>query len=206
MGWLQRVLALSDRIHEIAVSLRDPMNAPVVARRLAEDLPPGLEILDWGRLLPEMEEVIATYDVSRLIIVFILYLATGLGILNTFFMSVMERTREFGILMAVGMRPWRIRAMVLLETVAMGLLSLVLGLTLGLAMSLYMERVGIDLSGYITPITYAGGTILPRLRAVIEPANFLVPAALLLVVCLVAGFLPAHRAAGLNPAAAIREE
>ena len=73
-------------------------------------------------------------------------------------------------------------------------------------MTLYMQQVGIDLSTYITPITYAGGTILPRLHAVFEVANFLVPAGMLLLVSLVAGFLPANRAARLNPVVAVRED
>jgi len=58
----------------------------------------------------------------------------------------------------------------------------------------------------LTPITYAGGTILPRLHAVLEPANILTPAWILLLVCLVAGFLPANRAARMQPVIAIREE
>ena len=70
----------------------------------------------------------------------------------------------------------------------------------------FMQQVGIDLSDYITPVTYAGGTILPRLHAVFMPGNFLVPSGMLLLVCLLAGFLPANRAAKLNPVAAIREE
>jgi ABC-type antimicrobial peptide transport system permease subunit len=73
-------------------------------------------------------------------------------------------------------------------------------------MSFYMARVGIDLSGSLTPITYAGGTILPRLHAVLEPANILIPALTLLLVCLLAGFLPANRAARMQPVDAIREE
>jgi ABC-type lipoprotein release transport system permease subunit len=206
LSWLQRVMVLDGRVHELAIAIREPMRAAAVAGELQRQLPAGLAATDWGELLPEMREVIASFDVSRMIIVVILYFATGLGILNTFFMSVLERTREFGILMAMGMRPWRIRALVLLESLAMGLLSLGLGLGLGLAMSLYMAKVGIDLSGSITPVTYAGGTILPRLGAVLEPSNFVVPALLLLAVCLLAGFLPANRAARLKPVEALREE
>jgi ABC-type lipoprotein release transport system permease subunit len=205
LAWLQQVLALPGRIHEVAMVVADPMTAPQAADRLTKDLPENIEILDWGDLLPEMREVIAAYDVSRMIIVTILYLATGLGILNTFFMSVMERTREFGILMAQGMRPWTIRGLVLLETLLLGCIALTIGLLCGAIMTLYMQQVGIDLSGYITPVTYAGGTILPRLHAVFAAGNFLVPAGMLLLVSLFAGFLPANRAARLDPVVAVRD-
>ncbi len=206
LPWLQQVLVLPGRIHEVAMVVANPMIAAQVADRINPLLPENIEILDWGDLLPEMSEVIAAYDVSRMIIVTILYLATGLGILNTFFMSVMERTREFGILMAQGMRPWAIRSLVLLETAMLAGIALAIGLLLGAAMTLYMQQIGIDLTGYITPVTYAGGTILPRLHAVFESGNFLVPAGMLLLISLLAGFLPANRAARLDPVAAVREE
>jgi len=206
LPWLQGLMVLPGRIHEVAMSLADPMLAAATAQLLAPQLPQETEVLDWGQLLPEMREVIAAYDVSRMIIVTILYLATGLGILNTFFMSVMERTREFGILMAQGMRPWTVRGLVLLETLVLGSIALAIGLGCGAAMTLYMQQVGIDLSAYITAVTYAGGTILPRLHAVFETGNFLVPAGMLLLISLLAGFLPANRAARLDPVAAVRED
>jgi ABC-type lipoprotein release transport system permease subunit len=206
LPWVQKVLVLPGRIHEVAMTLADPMRAAAVADRLNRHMPEDVTVLDWGTLLPEMREVIAAYDVSRMIIVTILYLATGLGILNTFFMSVMERTREFGILMAQGMRPWTIRSLVLLETLMLGGIALVIGIFCGAGMTFYMQQVGIDLAGYITPVTYAGGTILPRLHAVFETGNFLVPAGMLLLISLLAGFLPANRAARLDPVQAVREE
>jgi ABC-type lipoprotein release transport system permease subunit len=206
LPWLQQLLVLPGRIHEVAMTVADPMTAAAVADRMNAALPETLEILDWGDLLPEMRDVIAAYDVSRMIIVTILYLATGLGILNTFFMSVMERTREFGILMAQGMRPWTVRGLVLLETFMLGCIALTIGIFCGGVMTFYMYQYGIDLAGYITPVTYAGGTILPRLHAVFEAGNFLVPAGMLLLVSLFSGFLPANRAARLEPVAAVRED
>lgn len=206
LNWLQNLLVLPGQIHEIAVRIVDPRQASELADRLAANLPSALEVLDWGDLLPEMREAVASFDVSRMIIVLILYAATGLGILNTFFMSVMERTREFGILMALGMRPWRVRSMVLLETLQLGLFAMTIGVVAGVLMTWYMQQIGIDLSGQITPVTYAGGTILPRLHATFEAANIWIPSALLLLVCLIAGFLPANRAAKLKPVEALREE
>lgn len=206
LGWLQQLLVLPGRLHEIAVRIDEPLQAAAFSRQLARKLPARMEVLDWGALLPEMREVVASFDVSRMIIVTILYFATGLGILNTFFMSVMERTHEFGVLMAIGMRPGQVRLLVLLETLVMGILALLCGAAIGILLSLYMQQVGIDLSGSLTPITYAGGTILPRLHAVLEVGNVLLPSLALLLVCLLAGFLPANRAARMQPVVAIREE
>ncbi len=206
LAWLQEVMVLPAQLHEVALRVDDPLAAAVVADRLQGALPETLEVLDWGRLLPEMREVIASYDVSRMILIVILYSATGLGILNTFFMSVLERTREFGILMAMGLKPWTLRVMVLLETLFMGLIALAVGVGLALALTWYMRDVGIDLSGSLTPITYAGGTILPRLSAAFDARNFLIPGIILLLVCLGAGYLPARRAARLKPVEALRED
>ncbi len=206
LPWLQKLCVLPGRTHELAVTIHEPMQASELAARLQTELPAGLELHTWGQLLPEMQEVIASYNVSRLILVAILYAATGLGILNTIFMSVMERTREFGILMAMGMKPRSIQALVLLETLAMGVISIAFGVVIGLAMTLYMERVGVDLSPYLSAVTYAGGTIMPRLSAAFEADNVTVPAVALLLISLVAGYFPSRRAARLQPIEAIRED
>jgi len=206
LPWLQRVTVLPGQVHEIAIRIADPLQAPELRKELQPRLAKGLRAYDWGELLPEMREAIASFDVSRMIVVLILYLATGLGILNTFFMAVMERTREFGIFMALGMRPWTIRLLVLLESLLLGVFSLLCGVALGVLLTWYMAVRGIDLSAWITPVTYAGGTILPRLHAVFEPYNLIVPSVLLLVICLAAGFLPANRAAKLRPVEALRED
>jgi ABC-type lipoprotein release transport system permease subunit len=206
LPWLQQLLVLDGRIHEVAIAIADPLQAFADADRFNAVLPTGIEARDWGDLLPEMREAIVSFDVSRMIVAGILYFATALGILNTCFMSVMERTREFGLLLAAGMRPWGVRRLVLLETFFMGLIGSSGGLAGGLLLTWYMQAVGVDLSGTITPITYAGSTILPRLRAVFDPNNFLLPAVMLVAIALVAGFLPANRAARLDPVEALREE
>lgn len=204
LDWLQQLLVLPDQIHEISLSLSSPMEAAALVPVFTRQLPETLEIHDWGRLLPEMQEAIASYDVSRFILVAILYAAAGLGVLNTFFMSVMERVREFGVLLAIGFKPAAIRNLVLLESLLLGVFSLLLGVGLGVFLTVLMSGSGIDLSRWITSVTYAGGTILPRLRTELVAENLLVPALTLLLVCLVAGFLPARRASRLKPVEALR--
>lgn len=206
LSWLQDIMVMNENIHEIAVSLADPMNADQIAQNMQIPLPEDLTIEDWGSLIPEMRQVVTAFESLRIIITVIFYLAAGLGILNTFFMSVYERTRELGILLAIGMRPWQICRMILVEALLMSIVGLIIGTCLGLMLTLYMMNVGFDLSAYITPVTYAGGIISPKLKAVLSVQNFMLPAILLMAVSLLAGFLPAKRASQLSPTNAIRGE
>ncbi|MCD6526752.1 MAG: ABC transporter permease [Desulfuromonas sp.] len=202
--WLRELMVLPDVVHEIALRVEQPLLAADLATQLQTRLGPNYEVLDWGKLLPQMQEVIASYDVSRMILVLILYSAAGLGVLNTFYMSVMERSHEFGILLATGMPPAQLRRLVLLESLILGLIATCCALVLGGALTLYMEQVGIDLSDSISAVTYAGGTIAPRLRAVHEWGNYWLPAVCLLAVSLLASYLPARRASKLQPVDVIR--
>ncbi|MBN2646005.1 MAG: ABC transporter permease [Desulfuromonadaceae bacterium] len=211
LTWLQGLMVLPGRIHELAMRVERPLYAAQLARQLQEQLPThapakgvALEVDDWGRLLPQMQEAIASYDVSRAILVLILYSAAALGVLNTFYMSVLERSYEFGMLLATGMRPRRLKNLILLESLLLGSLASLLALLFGGALTHYMAESGIDLSDSIGPITYAGGSLPPRLHAVHEVGNYLIPLAGLLLVSLVASYLPARRAARLQPADVLR--
>ncbi|WP_321400565.1 FtsX-like permease family protein [Maridesulfovibrio sp.] len=204
LDWLQETLVLPDTVHSLAVSVQNPMQAKLIAAKLQNLFGNRFEVLDWSSFLPEIRDAIAISYVTNIIVMTIFYLATGLGIFNTFYMSVMERSYEFGILMALGTRPWQIRLLVLLETFFMGVIAVTLGVGLGLGINIYLQKVGIDLSGSVEPITYAGGTILPRIHASIDFFYQISAALFLLFVCIAAGFLPANRAAKLNPVQVIR--
>lgn len=204
LQWLQDMFVLPGVVHTLAVRVRNPMQARVLANELQTTLGNTFEVQDWSEFLPEIRDAIAISYVSNTVIMIIFYLATGLCIFNTFYMSVMERSYEFGLLMALGTRPRQIRIMVLLESFMMGGMSVLAGIVLGFGINLYMQKVGIDLSGHLSSITYAGGTILPRVHSEIEPGYQMIAATLLLLVCLAAGFFPANRAANMRPVQAIR--
>ncbi len=206
LPWLQQVTALDSQIHELAIAVRAPMQAAGLARQMRDDFGNDYTLQDWSVFLPEIRDAIIISHVSNSIIMAIFYMATALCIFNTFYMSVMERTREFGVLLALGMRPGQLRAMVLCETLLLGGTAVLAGMALGFCMNWYMQDIGVDLSGHVSPISYGGGTILPRVRAVIEPVRQTGAALMLLLVCPVAGFVPANMAARCVPIKALRGE
>lgn len=206
LPWLQNLLVLPGEVHELAVSVRHPLDVSRLTAEIAGRLPEGLEARDWRSFLPEIRDAIVISHVTNGIIMAIMYLTAALCVFNTFYMSVMERSREFGVIMALGARPWNIRAMVLLESLFMGCAAVGFGIVLGFLFNWYLADVGIDLSGSVAPITYGGGTIMPRIHAVIHPLSQIPAALCLLVVCPLAGFIPADKAARLTPVEVIRGE
>ena len=131
LRWLQDLLVLPGEVHELAVSVKHPLDVSRSRELIAEHLPEGLEALDWRSFLPEIRDAIVISHVTNGIIMTIMYLTAALCVFNTFYMSVMERSREFGIIMALGARPWNIRGMVLLESLFMGCVAVVFGIILG---------------------------------------------------------------------------
>jgi len=138
-------LALEDHAHEIIIHGRSAREAP----RLAEELRalPVLakqEVLDWREAAPQLVTMIEMKDYMDLIFVAILFVAAAAGIANTMMMSTFERTREFGMLLAVGSRPMRIVRMVMLEAIILGLIGVAVGSVIGSALVLWTSQTGID--------------------------------------------------------------
>jgi len=128
----------------------------------------------------------------------------ALGILNTILMSVLERTREFGLMVALGLAPRLLLALVVLETTFLSLVSLAAGGMLGFGAHLYLAEHGFDM-GFATreQLTLAGAAFDPVLYSELAPARVLFLLAVVFSVTLVAGIYPAIRAARVNPVRAI---
>ena len=103
-----------------------------------------VDVLPWQEALPELHEFILLDDASFYLFMFIIFVLVAMGIFNTVLTSVIERTREFGLLTALGSRPRRIVSVVLVEAFLIGLIGLALGAALGLAGNHYFETHGLD--------------------------------------------------------------
>ena len=131
--------------HEIAV-LANENESVSELQGLLTNTYKDLEILSWIELSPEMSYLNEVMDLFMYIFIIIILFALLFGIINTMLMVVLERVKEIGMLMAVGMNKLRVFRMIVLETVMLSLTGGVLGIVLGVLVSNYFETHKIDLS------------------------------------------------------------
>ena len=192
----------SDKIsNEIVVRLSSVQQVDSVYLSIKNEFK-NLSVKDWGELAPELKFYYQMLIVQMNIFVGIILFALLFGITNTMLMSVMERVREFGVLMAVGMKRSRVFFMIILETISLSFIGGFVGLILALILIHYFGIVGINLSAFTAGLSqWSLGT---RLYTSL-PFSFYPPLALMiLATAIIAAFYPALKAIKLKPATAIR--
>ena len=153
-------------------------------------------------MAPELGLLTEYGNVYIYFFIVIILLSLGFGIVNTMLMAVMERVKEIGMLMAIGMSKFRVFWMLMLETVLLTLTGGFLGILLGLAVTLATMKTGIDLSFYAKGLEDMGYSSL--VFPVIEFKMVLVIVILVLITGLIASVYPARKALKYKPAEAIR--
>ena len=138
----------SGAVHEAAIRLPDIETCNIVAPELKKRLP-DMDVQEWRELNPALAMTLAYTDFMGVIILGIFLLALSFGIINTMLMAVLERSRELGMLRAIGMSKRKIFNMIMLETVFLTLFGGIVGITLGIAFVLPTLETGIDLSFFM---------------------------------------------------------
>ncbi len=129
----------------------------------------------------------------------------AIGVVNTLLMSVMERFREFGVILAVGASATRLRILVVIEALLLGLVSMVIGTVLGALATWYLEAVGIDMRTLVSENLEFGGVVFdPILRAAWDVVWMVKISFYLLFLSLLAAVYPAIKAGRISPVAAMR--
>lgn len=199
----QQTFAFGDRANTIALSgptLSSVQDAQGALNRIGRNH--GIALQDWGALEPALRDSITLkYITSSLFYVTLVVVVTFI-ILNTLLMSVLERTREFGVLLAIGMRPSLIGAMVWLELITLALSGGVLGIAIGAGLSLWVEQTGVSFSGFASVLAQYG---LPsKLYPALSPFSALVgPSVIVLAIC-IGGIVPYLHVRRLQAASAMR--
>ncbi len=198
---LFRLLDTPPIVHEIAIRVEHSDFIDTVKVKLQSQFP-ELQVESWSDIAPELAYISETTALWSYIFVSIILFALLFGITNTMLMSVVDRTREFGVLLAIGMKKWKIFSMIIFETIFLSLTGgfagmLIGGLTIG-----YFNRTGMDLSAISTSLESFGASTM--LYPAIPLAMYLILTIMIVLAANVAALLPAWKATHLVPSEAIR--
>jgi len=190
----------------VAVFLSDSRRSEAVAQRLGQAVGSDVAALTWDEVQPELAGFIAMKVEGARFMEIIIAILVAAGIFNTLFVSVMERMREFGIMMAIGYSPGQLFGTVMLESLWLGVVGIVACAIVTIGPYLYLVHTGVDVSamtgGAATEV--AGVGFDPTLRVGIFPENVVITAVAILVATLAAGLYPAWRAGNVVPVESIR--
>ena len=187
--------------HEIAILLNKEADNIKVSSILSKSFPKST-VRPWSEIMPELAVMDSKGNVMLYILLIIILLALSFGIINTMLMAVLERTREIGMLMAVGMKKLKVFIMILIETICLLFTGTLLGIIISVVLINYLSTRGINLAAFASGLEDVG------FSAIVYPLmtfNDYVSVTIL-VVCagVLASIVPARRALRLNPATAIR--
>jgi ABC-type lipoprotein release transport system permease subunit len=205
---LQELLRLpAGRIHEVGIKLGDITTAQTTAAALGVQLGKTLSVRvrPWQELAPELADYVQFNRRVTYILFFIFFLSAAMGIVNTMLMSIIERTRELGVLMALGMRPAEVVVLIVMEAASLAGASLVLGAMLGAPILWYLQVHGLNLGGNRGAISLAGIVVGPLWYGRPDFAAYTQAALGLTLTALLAALYPALRAARFRPAEALRK-
>ena len=196
---LRKLIKIETGLHEIAVSLNDHDLADPMAAKYQETYP-DLAVRSWLDLATGMRMMVDMIDVYIYYIVGIILVALLFSILNTMLMAVLERVREIGMLMAVGMTKGKVFFMIMLETLILTMIGGPLGLLISWAFVAYYGVNGIDLGGAYDQVGFSS-VIYPFL----DGQSYLDVTFMVVIMAIVAAIYPAIKALNLNPVEAIRK-
>jgi len=204
----QALFALHDQAHEIVVKGSNVVTPEQLSRALgALPLLGGTEILAWRALVPDLAKIIELSKMSSYIILVLVFVAAAAGIANTMLMATFERTRELGMLLALGCEPLRIVRMLTVEAVMLGALGVALGSVIGWALVAVTAHTGLDMSalaGGEMDFAFQGLVLPMKVTPRLECFDVAIGVAAVLFTSLLAAVWPAIHAARLQPMEAMR--
>lgn len=197
LGTAQRLLRMEGRVTELAVAVHRLEEVPRVRDALARALGPAYEVHSWEQLLPFVREIMGTGDFIFGVVTAVFLVVALLGVVNIMLMNVLERVREIGTMLALGMRRRQVVSLFLMEGAVLGCLGGVVGTAIGYLAVRWLHQVGV-------PIPAPGATFESILRPFVSPQYLAVSLLVAVAGSVLATLWPAFRASGLRPVEALQ--
>ncbi len=185
----QDVFSCYDRITSLPIMIDDITNLDKVLSNVRRIVGEKHDIMMWNEMMPDLEQNIEVDNASGIIMLGILYIVIGFGVFGTIMMMVSERAKEFGILVSVGMRKWKLIMVTAIETILVSFLGAVLGILGAIPFIFYLKYNPIVLTGEATKI-YDQLGIEPILAFSSEPIVFISQAVVVFLIALVTILYP----------------
>ncbi len=204
LAYFQEVFSMEGAGHAIALMAPSLVQVGAVVSQTEALLPADGELVvhDWDALLPGLKQAIQADFVSAWFMYGILIVLVAFSVLNTQLMSVLERTKEFGIILSVGVTPGRLGRLILLETALMGTVGMLLGMGLGAVLILWLNQNGFAYPGMEE---MAGKFNLPsRIYPELSVIGLLMGPSIVLLASVTAALYPALRLRWMEPVQAMR--
>ena len=204
LGLFQDVFYMEGSGHQVVVNAPRLGQVAELQSRVAVLLPEGQDLVvqDWDALLPGLKQAIQA-DISSAVFMYgVLVILVAFSVLNTQLMSVLERTHEFGIVLALGLKPGRLGRLVMLETAMMGAIGLTIGALVGGALTAWLGMRGFTMPGMEE--MGAKFNLPSRLHPEVTFASLLSGPAVVFLFSLLASVYPALRLRRLQPVEAMR--
>jgi ABC-type lipoprotein release transport system permease subunit len=204
IGYFQNLFGMGGRGHNIVINAPELSQVSALQQTIKKMLAgrDKLVVLDWEELQPGLKQAIQADFTSAWFMYGVLIVLVAFSVLNTQLMSVLERTREFGVMMALGVKPTRLGSLVITETAVMSGLGLAIGAVLGIAMTWYLSIVGFTYPGMEQ---MAERFNLPdRMYPSLSLLSIMLGPGIVFLFSLLASIYPAIRLFFLQPVAAMR--
>jgi len=202
----QRLFSMqgSSSAHEIIIKRAKQIPLEKAKEEIAPLLPEGTTVRTWEEIVPEISDMMEVSEKMLAIMIFIMYIGSGLVVLNSILMVVFERIRELGIMKALGFRPLQVFVLVYLETFFIVLIGTVIALAVSVPSLIFLAEKGIDLTRFAPSGFEISGTVVePVTKGVINRQSFMYPIVILYIVSIIAVIYPALKAAFIKPLKAI---
>ncbi len=190
-----------EMVHEFAIVIQDIEKSKVIVEKLNAKMT-GATAQDWAEIAPEISYMDEASGLAQNIILIIIVFALAFGIVNTMLMAVLERKRELGMLLCVGMNRSSVFLMIMIETIFLSIIAAPIGLLLSWASITYFGSVGINLE-VVGEALYKAG-IDSMVYTAVNPWAYLSITLMIIIASIIAAIVPARKALKYNPAEAVR--